>query len=370
MGLTRFSSRRNLTEFARNCLFFISNFLSSCFTSSSSRFCRHNTEYGVQYSIYCTVTLYMYTQYTEYGVQYSIYCTVTLYMYTQYTEYGVQYSIYCTVTLYMYTQYTEYGVQYSILHCHIIHVYTVHRVWCTIQHTALSHYTIHTQYTEYGVQYSILHCHIIQYTHSTQSMVYNTAYCTVTLYMYTQYTSMVYNTAYCTVTSYYLYYSIYVYTLWLSRECTCFRRIISRFLLTTAHNKNRQQNHQSILTHNCTQQEQTTESSVDSYSQLHTTRTDNRIISRFLLTTAHNKNRQQNHQSILTHNCTQQEQTTESSVDSYSQLHTTRTDNNMAHVYDSVSPRINEKGGGGFSGCTECEILSGGLVHVHTPFIV
>ena len=35
----------------------------------------------------------------------------------------------------------------------------------------------------------------------------------------------------------------------------------------------------------------------------------------------------------------------------------------------SVSPRINEKGGG-FSGCTECEILSGGLVHVHTPFIV
>ena len=36
----------------------------------------------------------------------------------------------------------------------------------------------------------------------------------------------------------------------------------------------------------------------------------------------------------------------------------------------SVSPRINEKGGGGFSGCTECEILSGGLVHVHTPFIV
>ena len=23
-------------------------------------------------------------------------------------------------------------------------------------------------------------------------------------------------------------------------------------------------------------------------------------------------------------------------------------------------------GGGGFSGCTECEIVSGGLVHVHT----
>ena len=34
----------------------------------------------------------------------------------------------------------------------------------------------------------------------------------------------------------------------------------------------------------------------------------------------------------------------------------------------SVSPRINEKGGGGFSGCTV--IVSGGLVYVHTPFIV
>ena len=44
------------------------------------------------------------------------------------------------------------------------------------------------------------------------------------------------------------------------------------------------------------------------------------------------------------------------------------------HVYQScvysVSPRINEKGGGGYSGCTEYEIVSGGLVHVHTPFIV
>ena len=38
--------------------------------------------------------------------------------------------------------------------------------------------------------------------------------------------------------------------------------------------------------------------------------------------------------------------------------------------YISVSPRINEKGGGGFSGCTEYEIVSGGLVHLHTPFIV
>ena len=38
---------------------------------------------------------------------------------------------------------------------------------------------------------------------------------------------------------------------------------------------------------------------------------------------------------------------------------------------DSVSPRINERGGGGgFSGCAEYEIVSGGLVHVHTPFIV
>ena len=38
----------------------------------------------------------------------------------------------------------------------------------------------------------------------------------------------------------------------------------------------------------------------------------------------------------------------------------------------SVSPRINEQGGGGYSGCTECEIVSGYLVHVHvhTPFTV
>lgn len=37
--LTRFSSRRNFTEFARNCLFFNSNLLSRFFTSSSRRFC-------------------------------------------------------------------------------------------------------------------------------------------------------------------------------------------------------------------------------------------------------------------------------------------------------------------------------------------
>ena len=36
----------------------------------------------------------------------------------------------------------------------------------------------------------------------------------------------------------------------------------------------------------------------------------------------------------------------------------------------AVSPRINEKGGGRSSGCTEREIVFGGMVNVHTPFIV
>ena len=33
----------------------------------------------------------------------------------------------------------------------------------------------------------------------------------------------------------------------------------------------------------------------------------------------------------------------------------------------SVSPRINEKGRGGDLAGAECEVVSGGLVHVHTP---
>ena len=34
----------------------------------------------------------------------------------------------------------------------------------------------------------------------------------------------------------------------------------------------------------------------------------------------------------------------------------------------SAYPRISERGEG-ISGCTECEIVSGGLVHVCTPFL-
>ena len=44
------------------------------------------------------------------------------------------------------------------------------------------------------------------------------------------------------------------------------------------------------------------------------------------------------------------------------------------HIYmyvASVFPMINKKGGGEFSGCTECEIVSGGLGYLicATPFV-
>ena len=43
---------------------------------------------------------------------------------------------------------------------------------------------------------------------------------------------------------------------------------------------------------------------------------------------------------------------------------------NFMYMYQCFPQDKRKGGGGGFSGCTEYEIVSGGLVHVHTPFIV